>query len=100
MNFARGGSGVLEVSFNNYSMTRQVCDFKEQIAREVYTKADLENSIALVSYTGNDYLYKYRSQKGTMKVSALDLFTFFFFFPFSNMLHIFSVYVTGCARSN
>ncbi|KAJ6892511.1 hypothetical protein NC651_025649 [Populus alba x Populus x berolinensis] len=67
MNFARGGSGVLEVSFNNYSMTRQVCDFKEQIAREVYTKADLENSIALVCYTGNDYIYKSRSQKGTMK---------------------------------
>lgn len=70
MNFARGGSGVLDVSFNNYSMTLQVRNFKEQIAREVYTKADLGNSIALVSYTGNDYIYKSISQKGTMNVSA------------------------------
>ncbi|KAB5539004.1 hypothetical protein DKX38_016537 [Salix brachista] len=67
MNFARGGSGVLDVSFNNYSMTLQVGNFKEQIAQNVYTKVDLENSIALVSYTGNDYLYKTTRQKGTMK---------------------------------
>ncbi|CAK7325371.1 unnamed protein product [Dovyalis caffra] len=67
MNFAFAGSGVLDVSFSPFPLKMQVDKFREQIEQNVYTKIDLENSVALVSYTGNDYMYKTKKGGGTLK---------------------------------
>lgn len=55
MNFAYGGTGVLETLVSAPNMTTQI-DFLQQLVEEkLYTKSDLDLSIALVSVAGNDY---------------------------------------------
>lgn len=55
MNFAYGGTGVFETLVSAPNMTTQI-DFLQQLVEEkLYTKSDLDSSVALVSLGGNDY---------------------------------------------
>ncbi|PSR98036.1 GDSL esterase/lipase, partial [Actinidia chinensis var. chinensis] len=55
MNFAYGGTGVFNTLVKEPNMTCQVSFFQQLIEEKVYTKHDLNSSIALVSVGGNDY---------------------------------------------
>ena len=70
MNFAYGGSGVLKEAWNNHNMAIQIKNLKRQIEEKVFTKYDLESSVAIVSHAGNDYTHLYLHQSGTVKVSG------------------------------
>ncbi|KAJ6413807.1 hypothetical protein OIU84_006583 [Salix udensis] len=68
MNFAYGGSGVLKEAWNNdHNMAIQIKNLKQQIEEKVFTKYDLESSVAIVSHAGNDYTHLYLHQSGTVK---------------------------------
>ncbi|CAJ2629475.1 unnamed protein product [Trifolium pratense] len=56
INFAYGGTGVFDTLIDGPNMTTQIDTFEELIQQNLYTKTDLESSIALVSAAGNDYL--------------------------------------------
>ncbi|XP_010248424.1 PREDICTED: GDSL esterase/lipase At5g03610-like [Nelumbo nucifera] len=65
MNFAYGGTGVFDTLSLNPNMTTQI-DYFQQLIHDngVYTKLDLDSSIALVSLAGNDYS-TYFARNGT-----------------------------------
>ncbi|KAK8531922.1 hypothetical protein V6N12_053379 [Hibiscus sabdariffa] len=55
LNFAYGGTGVFDTQAPYPNMTTQI-DFLQQLIKDsVYTKSDLETSLAFVSASGNDY---------------------------------------------
>ncbi|XP_058741514.1 GDSL esterase/lipase At5g03610-like [Vicia villosa] len=56
INFAYGGTGVFLTHVNGPNMTVQIDSFENLIKQNVYTKQDLQSSVALVSASGNDYL--------------------------------------------
>ncbi|KAG8645352.1 hypothetical protein MANES_10G057800v8 [Manihot esculenta] len=61
MNFAYGGTGIFDTLNNGPDMSTQINYFQQLLEENVYTKQDLNSSIALVSLAGNDYntyLYK------------------------------------------
>ncbi|KAK1572576.1 hypothetical protein Q3G72_034820 [Acer saccharum] len=55
MNFAYGGTGVFNTLVDKPNMTIQIDHFQELLDKNVYTKQDLNKSVALVSVAGNDY---------------------------------------------
>ncbi|GAV66088.1 Lipase_GDSL domain-containing protein [Cephalotus follicularis] len=55
MNFAYGGTGVFETLYPGPNMTTQIDFFQQLIKDSVYTTTDLNDSMALVSLSGNDY---------------------------------------------
>ncbi|KAJ4826358.1 hypothetical protein Tsubulata_036290 [Turnera subulata] len=56
MNFAYGGTGVFDTGNNAPNMNSQINFFQQMLEKTVlYTKQDLQPSIALVSSAGNDY---------------------------------------------
>ncbi|KAF5737466.1 putative carboxylic ester hydrolase [Tripterygium wilfordii] len=56
MNLANGGTGVFQTIFSGPNMTTQIDLFQQVInVEKVYTQADLQNSLALVTLSGNDY---------------------------------------------
>ncbi|KAL5801903.1 hypothetical protein ACOSQ3_033535 [Xanthoceras sorbifolium] len=56
MNFAHGGTGVFNTLVIEPNMSTQVKLFQQLLEEEkVYTRQDLNSSIALVSLAGNDY---------------------------------------------
>ncbi|TXG49343.1 hypothetical protein EZV62_025218 [Acer yangbiense] len=55
MNFAYGGTGVFKTLVDQPNMTIQIDHFQEILDKNVYTKQDLNKSVALVSVAGNDY---------------------------------------------
>ncbi|XP_031383594.1 GDSL esterase/lipase At5g03610-like [Punica granatum] len=55
MNFAYGGTGVYNTSDNDPNMTDQINFFEQQIKDHLYSPADLNSSLALVTLSGNDY---------------------------------------------
>ncbi|KAK8607134.1 hypothetical protein V6N13_052879 [Hibiscus sabdariffa] len=55
MNFAYGGTGVLDTLVSQPNMTTQIDYFQRLVQEEVYQKQDLDDSMALVSVAGNDY---------------------------------------------
>nr|DAD28788.1 TPA_asm: hypothetical protein HUJ06_030256 [Nelumbo nucifera] len=63
INFACGGSGVFDTMFAwlTPNMTTQINFFQQLINSGVYTKTDLNSSVALVSVAGNDYAYSARN---------------------------------------
>ncbi|KAF8395377.1 hypothetical protein HHK36_019323 [Tetracentron sinense] len=64
MNFAYGGTGVFNTLTLDPNMTTQI-DFLQQLLQDgVYTKDDLNSSMALVSAAGNDYT-AYLAKNGT-----------------------------------
>ncbi|KAJ9684869.1 hypothetical protein PVL29_017046 [Vitis rotundifolia] len=50
-------------------MTIQIDLFRRQLQKKLYTKVDLNSSIALVSLAGNDYT-AYLARNGTTEVSS------------------------------
>ncbi|WJX20223.1 hypothetical protein P8452_09803 [Trifolium repens] len=55
MNFAHGGTGIFNTLVDGPNMSVQIDSFEKLIEQKVYTKHDLESSIALVNAGGNDY---------------------------------------------
>ncbi|KVH90344.1 hypothetical protein Ccrd_007643 [Cynara cardunculus var. scolymus] len=55
INFAYGGTGVFDTGNFQPNMTTQIGYLQELINESVYTKRDLESSVALVTVSGNDY---------------------------------------------
>ncbi|XP_010271722.1 PREDICTED: GDSL esterase/lipase At5g03610-like [Nelumbo nucifera] len=58
INFAFGGTGVFDTVVapdRNITMTKQIDFFQQLIHDGVYSKLDLDSSVALVSLAGNDY---------------------------------------------
>ncbi|CAK9188341.1 unnamed protein product [Ilex paraguariensis] len=64
MNFAHGGTGVFNTLVDGPNMTTQINFFQQLVEEKVYTKSDLNSSVALVSLGGNDYA-TYMALKGT-----------------------------------
>jgi len=55
INFAYGGTGVFQTLTNGPNMTVQIDSLENLIKQNVYTKQDLQSSVALVVASGNDY---------------------------------------------
>ncbi|XP_020260327.1 GDSL esterase/lipase At5g03610-like [Asparagus officinalis] len=55
MNFAVSGTGVFDLGNFQRNLSAQVDTFQGQINESVYTKYDIQSSIALVTISGNDY---------------------------------------------
>lgn len=56
MNFAYGGTGVFDTLYLGPNMTTQIDFLRNLILNDsVYTKADLESSLVLLTLSGNDY---------------------------------------------
>ncbi|KAG4997952.1 hypothetical protein JHK82_028728 [Glycine max] len=55
INFAYGGTGIFSTSIDGPNATAQIDSFEKLIQQNIYTKHDLESSIALVNAGGNDY---------------------------------------------
>ncbi|KAI3823498.1 hypothetical protein L1987_04936 [Smallanthus sonchifolius] len=55
LNFAYGGTGVFDTGNLQPNMTTQIGFLQGLIKDKVYTKRDLESSLALVTVSGNDY---------------------------------------------
>ncbi|XP_071709262.1 GDSL esterase/lipase At5g03610-like [Rutidosis leptorrhynchoides] len=55
MNFAYGGTGVFDTGNLQPNMTSQIGFLQNLLHENVYTKRDLESSLALVTVSGNDY---------------------------------------------
>ncbi|XP_020535743.1 GDSL esterase/lipase At5g03610 isoform X2 [Jatropha curcas] len=73
MNFAYGGTGVFDTLNKEPDMGTQINLFQQLLEEKVYTKQDLNSSIALVSLAGNDYntyLYKNGDLKDLPKFTA------------------------------
>ncbi|XP_052199858.1 GDSL esterase/lipase At5g03610-like isoform X2 [Diospyros lotus] len=68
MNFAYGGTGVLNTMVKEPNMTTQIDLFQQLLAEEeLYTKRDLNSSIAWVSLGGNDYAAYMASSHGDLQ---------------------------------
>ncbi|XP_059627208.1 GDSL esterase/lipase At5g03610-like [Cornus florida] len=72
MNFARGGTGVFTTLVKGPNMTTQINFFQNLLEENVYTKRDLNSSVALVSLAGNDYA-TYMAHNGSLQ--GLPVFT-------------------------
>ncbi|GAB4833406.1 hypothetical protein Ancab_031649 [Ancistrocladus abbreviatus] len=56
MNFAYGGTGVFDIPGVIYpNMTRQIDLFQQLVDQKVYNSSDLQDSVVLVTLSGNDY---------------------------------------------
>lgn len=55
INFAHGGVGIFETLTKGPNMTVQIDSLENLVQQNVYTKQDLESSVALVAVSGNDY---------------------------------------------
>jgi hypothetical protein len=55
INFAQGGTGIFQTLTNGPNMTVQIDSLEKLIQQNVYTKQDLESSVALIGASGNDY---------------------------------------------
>ncbi|KAH7663446.1 GDSL lipase/esterase protein [Dioscorea alata] len=55
MNFAVGGTGVFDTGDFQRNLTVQIDVFERQIKNGIFSRCDLDSSIALVAVSGNDY---------------------------------------------
>ncbi|XP_010271718.1 PREDICTED: GDSL esterase/lipase At5g03610-like [Nelumbo nucifera] len=67
INFAYGGTGVFDTQSSYPNMTVQISFFQQLIQEGVYSKLDLNSSMALVSAAGNDYSAYLARNNGTLK---------------------------------
>ncbi|CAJ1976682.1 unnamed protein product [Sphenostylis stenocarpa] len=67
MNFAHGGTGIFNTLVEGPNMTVQIDSFEKLIQQKIYTKADLESSIALVNAAGNDYATFLQGKHGSIQ---------------------------------
>ncbi|KAI4304949.1 hypothetical protein MLD38_040403 [Melastoma candidum] len=65
INFAHGGTGVFDTDVAAPNMTAQI-DLFEQLVKKHYGDIGLENSIALVTNSGNDYSAYMARNNGTL----------------------------------
>jgi len=70
MNFAHGGTGIFNTLGDGPNMTVQIDWFEKLIEQKIYTKTDLESSVALVNAGGNDYGTFLQRKQGSIKVSG------------------------------
>lgn len=70
MNFAYGGTGVFNTLYLGPNMTTQIDFLEKLISDSVYTKSDLESSLALVTLSGNDYAAYYAKGGITERLPA------------------------------
>lgn len=70
MNFAHGGTGIFNTLVDGPNMTVQIDSLENLIKQKVYTKADLESSVALVNAAGNDYATFLLRKLGSIQVSG------------------------------
>ncbi|KAJ4834963.1 hypothetical protein Tsubulata_004111 [Turnera subulata] len=68
MNYAYGGTGVMDTLVPLPNMTTQIDLFQQTINQKVYSPAHIQCSVALVSVAGNDYS-AYLARNGTTQVS-------------------------------
>ncbi|XP_028778421.1 GDSL esterase/lipase At5g03610-like isoform X1 [Neltuma alba] len=55
MNFGHGGTGVFQTMVDGPNVTTQIDLFQQLLQQNVFTKQDLQSSIALVNAASNDY---------------------------------------------
>ncbi|KAK1429550.1 hypothetical protein QVD17_11761 [Tagetes erecta] len=55
LNFAYGGTGVFDTGNLQPNLSTQIGYFERVVKESVYTKRDLQSSLALVAVSGNDY---------------------------------------------
>ncbi|KAF7148424.1 hypothetical protein RHSIM_Rhsim03G0077900 [Rhododendron simsii] len=67
INFAYGGTGVFKTLVMDPNMTTQIDFFQNLINESVYSKGDLQSSLALLSIAGNDY-GAFLSKGGTAQI--------------------------------
>ncbi|XP_027937854.1 GDSL esterase/lipase At5g03610-like isoform X2 [Vigna unguiculata] len=67
INFAHGGTGIFNTLNEGPNMTVQIDWFERVIQQKIYTKTDLESSVALVSAAGNDYATFLQRKQGSMR---------------------------------
>ncbi|XP_059627210.1 GDSL esterase/lipase At5g03610-like [Cornus florida] len=72
MNLAHGGTGVFTTLVRGPNMTTQINYLQNLLEENVYSKRDLNSSVALVSLAGNDYV-TYMAHNGSLK--GLPAFT-------------------------
>ncbi|KAL5069147.1 hypothetical protein RYX36_020034 [Vicia faba] len=71
INFAYGGTGVFDTFLKGPNMTIQINSFEEIIKQNIYTKSDIDYSVALVTVAGNDY-FQYLFKDGKNIKEILD----------------------------
>ncbi|XP_068490875.1 GDSL esterase/lipase At5g03610-like isoform X2 [Phaseolus vulgaris] len=67
INFAHGGTGIFNTLADGPNMTVQIDSFEKLIQQKIYTKADLESSVALVNAAGNDYATFLQRKQGSIQ---------------------------------
>ncbi|XP_054822408.1 GDSL esterase/lipase At5g03610-like isoform X2 [Prosopis cineraria] len=55
MNFAHGGTGVFQTMVDGPNVTTQIDKFQQLLQQNVFTKQDLQSSIALLNAASNDF---------------------------------------------
>lgn len=76
INFAHGGTGIFNTLADGPNMTVQIDSFEKLIQQKIYTKADLESSVALVNAAGNDYATFLQRKQGSIQVSGSAIIHF------------------------
>lgn len=73
MNFAYGGTGVFETLLKSGpNMTTQIGFLQNLIRDNVFTSADLESSMTLVTLAGNDYsTYIVRNGSAQVRINGI-----------------------------
>ncbi|XP_058741528.1 GDSL esterase/lipase At5g03610-like [Vicia villosa] len=70
INFAHGGVGIFETLTKGPNMTVQIDSLENLIKQNVYTKQDLESSVALVAVSGNDYTAFIANNKSITEIKS------------------------------
>lgn len=83
MNFAHGGTGVFQTMVDGPNVTTQIDLFQQLLQQNVFTKQDLQSSIAVVNAASNDYS-TFLVKNGSIEVN-IALFYFIFIYTF---LHV------------
>lgn len=73
MNFAYGGTGVLNTLVSDPNMTTQIDLFQRLIKQSVFNARDLQFSVALVTVSGNDYS-AYIARNGSDQVTPIYIY--------------------------
>ncbi|KAF7833246.1 GDSL esterase/lipase [Senna tora] len=66
MNFACGGTGILNTFSNGPNISTQIDSLQKLVQQNVFTKHDLNSSLALFNAGGNDYA-TYTRRNGTLR---------------------------------
>lgn len=74
MNFAHGGTGAFQTLVPGPNMTTQIHFFRRLVADSVFSAADVNSSIALVTLSGNDYTF-FQSTNGSSAESLENFIT-------------------------